>query len=126
MANNIKIYTSIAVFGIKNKLPYIVCDSDKNIPTWEMTNSEKQSLDLVRDGFYNISGVSPVFYGHVEQNGVFEFWDGKYKQIYILYSVYFPEIFDLSNKTYLWTEITGLDQDSKFSKMIRYIYRSRL
>lgn len=105
----------------------VLTDKEGQPPTWILDDSPKDSLEVVRTGLYSISGVSPVFYGHIDQAGTFEFFDTEIpeKKIYIVYVIYFPQKFILANEVYIWKNMGELNTSSRLYNIIRYIYGNK-
>lgn len=120
-----KVYTSLLTFAPENKDAFVLTDSARNPPTILLNNKSGDTLDLVRDSLYNISGVSPSFYGQFNQAAFFETTIDQEKYIYLIYTIYFPKVFDLINQSYRWTKLSELDEEGNLYNIIRFIYGSR-
>lgn len=122
-----KVYTTLLTLTTEKSLSCIITDKEGNPPIWLLSDDTRESLDIVRTGLYIISGVDPIFYGHIDQAGVFEYFSTKEneKSIYIVYVIYFPSIFNIKNETYIWKKINDLDNNSKLYNIIRYIYGNK-
>jgi hypothetical protein len=120
-----KVYMSLLAFAPENKEACVLTDQAGNTPTILLNDKSGETLHIVREALYNISGVSPSFYGHFNQAGFFEVTKDQNKYIYLIYTVYFPAIFDLVNQSYKWTKLSELADDGELYNIIRFIYGSR-
>lgn len=120
-----KVYTSLITFALDKNEVSVLTDQNDNVPTWSLKDEEKETLDIVRDGLYNISGIDKNWYGNFNQAGVFEFWLMNHKYIYIIYTIYFPSTFNLTNELYKWTNIKNIKEGNQLYNIIRYLYGLR-
>ena len=120
-----KIYTSLLAFAISSDGLCVLTDKADNPPSWVVPDSDRETLDIVRDGFYNISGIDKVFHPYYQQSLTCEFFANKHKEIYIIYSIYLPSVCELIDRGFQWTLLSNLNQDILLYNIIRYIYSSR-
>lgn len=120
-----KIYAVLLSLAKNKDSVECIIDAKSQPPAWILRDEEKDSLGIVRSGLYSISGVDPTYYPYINQAGTFEYFRENEKEIYIVYTVYFPSIFELVNEAYQWKNISELDINSKFYNIIRYIYGSK-
>lgn len=118
-----KVYAGLVVLAKDGPSVKVLVDSQGYFPTWTVTEKSPESLDLVKQGFYNITGMSnwPVYF---KQAGFFEF-SGLEKRLLIVYNVYLQSKCELSCTGYSWTDIREISCDSEMEKIIRYIASKR-
>jgi len=112
----VKVYTLLAVFAPDST----IVDSQGKMPAFELDGSA-HSLDVIRDSFSNITGISQ-WEIYFNQEKSFESKDS----VFIPYTCFFPEKFDIKNTTYRWQKLIDCNKDDVQTHMIRYLATVRM
>lgn len=122
MDNNIEVFAKLIVMAIQGQSCKILAGCDRELPSW-LLKGNRQSLEVVQDGLYNISGISKSFFPLIKQECVIEEYE-KGKFIDIVYTCYFPEIFEISSSSFKWWDLTDF-KDTNTYNLIMYIHGQR-
>lgn len=119
-----KVYAGLVCLAKENKSVKVLVDSNDKFPSWTLTDTTPESLELVKSGFFSITGIQnwPLYFN---QSGVFEFLSNQ-KDIYIVYDLYLPAVCTLASNSYKWVDLFNLEGDKNNMSIIRYISTKRI
>lgn len=117
-----KLFTTLLVFASSKSSPCILTSKDNQPPTWIVPDSDRHTLDVVRDGFYNISGIDRAWHPFYDRPVTHEFFPNKHKEIYIVYSAYLEAPCKLVDTSYKWTDVRDLYSNEKAYRFITHAF----
>lgn len=120
-----KVFGGLVCLAKQGKSVQVLMSVANQLPTWLLTDTSTDSLNLVKEGFNNITGTRSWPF-HFVQSGTFEYVVDGEKHIYIIYHVYLPAICEFASNVYKWVALEDLDTEHNMMSIIRYIVSKRI
>jgi hypothetical protein len=115
-----KAFTVLCAFSHNDVLGASVLAVDKVLPLSEITDESENSLDAARTLCHIYMGIDKQWPLEYNQVGTFEEKVGEEKHLYIVYSLYFPDI-NATRLNAFWKKISDIAELETFHQnMVRY------
>lgn len=115
-----KIFTVLCAFSHNDVLGASVLTLGKSLPSAQITDDSDDSLNLAREMCHNYMGIDKGWPLDYEQVGVFEVVGFPEKNLYVVYSLYFPDI-NATRAGAFWKKINDIDElEPIYGSIIRY------